>query len=73
MPSMIMTEKGAEGRLCPVIGMSGANTALTAPQENMIRCRGSKCMAWRWREREPAVAEARTGYCGLAGEPENDY
>ena len=69
---MILTEKEARGKICC------GPTVLHRDFNFDPKCIASGCMAWRWlpkNENTPMNNDAEwvlSGYCGLAGEPE-DY
>ena len=72
---MILREKEATTKWCPFPGVSASN-GYTLNKEILDKCIASKCMAWRWspnNESTPMNDNAewvRSGYCGLAGNPE---
>lgn len=58
---MLMTEKEAGKRICPI-----ADNIRIHGQT----CIGSDCMAWRWWwNSDSKKSEERKGFCGMAGEP----
>lgn len=52
---MYVTEKEAKFKYCPL---------LTTHDDKLKFCQGAMCMMWR-------AVGADTGYCGLAGRPED--
>ena len=54
---MRVTEKEAKEKLCPNYDQNGTTL-----------CVATGCMAWRWVN--APMADISTGYCGLAGRPE---
>lgn len=57
---MLVTEKEAESRICPMemVDAEGDST-----------CWGQECMAWRWFDGAEVAEDKRRGYCGMAGVP----
>ena len=62
---MLITEKEANKRVCPLVSSSGQPYV----------CEASNCMAWRWEIEMYAGPDSYMsepgpkGYCGLAGKP----
>ena len=65
-------EEHAEKYWCPMVRVSSAgepasNAAHNKEAPDYARCRGLKCMMWRWSEHVSHMES--DGYCGLAGVP----
>lgn len=55
------TEEEASKIFCPLAMLN---------EENIQKCAGHKCMAWRWGEHEVRDGKwVPIGYCGLGGKP----
>lgn len=59
---MILTEKEAGDKWCPMIRSSSDNRDLAYP------CIGSRCMAWRWAmgDEFASMPASALGFCGLS-------
>jgi hypothetical protein len=71
---MLVTEKQAAATGCPLLTLAfGYQGRFT--EADHVRCRGSRCMLWRWQaerspaEHRPADDAEPKGFCGLAGNP----
>ena len=62
---MIVTEKEAKGKWCPLKRGRGLYNGLV---NIAVECEASGCMMWRVETPNTKLDEA-TGYCGLAGRP----
>jgi hypothetical protein len=79
---MLISEKVARTRWCPMVRIEGANrhyntmTDGFANSESVYRCIGSECMGWRQFHisfmKGGADGVQAHGYCGYAGRPEAD-
>lgn len=78
---MLVTEKEASQKICIAVHATIAHLPSVSERNAAIltdadKCKGSRCMAWRWYREAHATCSAgvdndavekRLGYCGLAG------
>jgi len=73
---MWTTEEQARQKKCKPTEIAGAIAFMAqAPVDAVdisdLRCTASDCMMWRWKRSKNPEFRGDTGYCGLAGRPED--
>ena len=68
---MTLTEKEAEKKICPFLGMEQDSLPDPYTEEygfSPVLCRASRCMAWQW-DIEPSYGNSGKGHCAMTRSP----